>query len=526
MIFRGRVAEVPSIPTPEFLLSGASEYPDRTALIEGPSGRTITYGELGVQVSAAAAGLIARGFEPGDVFAMLSPNLPDYAVALLGVLSAGGVATTMNPLYTVEEIAHQLEDAGAKYLLTIPAFASKATEVGGRHPLKEIFVFGEAPGATSFASLLTHNAAAPLPKFDPRTHTAVLPYSSGTTGSPKGVVLTHYNLNAGVLAANLEFPRGNRTTGIAALPFFHIAGMVCILMAGLRNGVTLVTLPRFDIESFCKTIQDYRIETASCVPPIIGALLKHPAVSNYDLSSLQYIGCGAAPLGGELQRAASSKFNAPVVQGYGMTEAAGLTHGNAEWDGSRVPGSVGPCAANIETKLVDISTGEELGRGQNGELWLRGPQVMSGYLNKPDITRSCLDREGWYHTGDVAYADENGCFYIVDRLKELIKYNAYQVAPAELEAVLMTHPAIADAAVVPSPDEDAGEVPKAFVVLREAIAPEGILEYVAARVAPYKKIRRIEILDQIPKSASGKILRYVLVRRERAKACPTQAAVE
>lgn len=518
MIFRGRVAEVPSVPTPDFLLSAAVGHPDRVALIDGITGRTLTYGELARQVRAFAAGLMARGFEPGDVVAMLSPNVPEYAVALLGVMSAGGVATTMNPLYTAGEIAHQLEDSGAKYLLTVPAFAANAAEAAAHHPLREMFVFGEAQGMTPFAALITGGGSGPLPSFDPLSQPAVLPYSSGTTGAPKGVVLTHCNLNAGVLAANLEFPRGDRAKGIAVLPFFHIAGMVCILMAGLRQGGTLITLPRFDIDTFCKTIQDYAIDTASCVPPIIGALLKHPAASNYDLTSLQYITSGAAPLGGELQQAAAAKFHVPVIQGYGMTEAAGLTHGNIEWDGSRVPGSVGPCAANIESKIVDISTGEELGAGQNGELWLRGPQVMTGYLNKPDITRACLDREGWYHTGDVAYADDNGCFYIVDRLKELIKYNAYQVAPAELEAVLMTHPAIVDAAVIPSPDEDAGEVPKAFVVVRDGATPEAILEYVAARVAPYKKIRRIEVVEQIPKSASGKILRSVLVRRERARA--------
>lgn len=518
MVLRGPVAEVPALCTQEFLLSGAEEYGDRPALIDGPSGRTVTYADLTRAVRATSAGLAERGFRQGDVLALMSPNAPEYAIALLGVLAAGGIVTTLNPLYTTGEIVQQLEDSGASYLLTIPPFVSKGIEAAAVHPLRDIFVFGESPGATPFASLLSTTGPPPTPEFDPRTQTAVLPYSSGTTGLPKGVVLTHYNLNAGVLACNLALPVKDGTIGIAVLPFFHIAGMVCIMMASLKARHTLVTLPRFEIDQFCKTIQDYRITFAPCVPPIIGALLKQPAALKYDLLSLEAVVSGAAPLSGELQADAARKLKVPVIQGYGMTEAAGLTHGNIEWDSSRSPGSVGPCAANIEAKIVDICTGEPLGAGQNGELWLRGPQVMTGYLNKPELTRECLDSEGWYRTGDVAYADGNGYFYIVDRVKELIKYKGYQVAPAELEALLMTHPAVADAAVVPSPDEDAGEVPKAFIVLKGETSPEVILDYVARRVAPYKKIRRIEFLDQIPRSPTGKILRYVLIRGERAKA--------
>jgi len=277
-----------------------------------------------------------------------------------------------------------------------------------------------------------------------------------------------------------------------------------------------VTIPRFDLEQFLQVMQDYGVALAHLVPPIVLALAKHPIVDRYDLSKLKMIISAAAPLGEDVARACAERLGCPVLQGYGLTETSPATHVSPEVPEKIKPAAVGPCVPNTESKVVDISTGAELGPDQNGEIWVRGPQVMKGYLNNPEATAATIDAEGWLHTGDIGYADEDGYFYIVDRVKELIKYKGFQVAPAELEALLLSHPAIADAAVIPSPDEEAGEIPKAFVVLRGEVTADEIMAFVAERVAPHKKIRRVEFVEQIPKSAAGKILRRVLVERERS----------
>jgi acyl-CoA synthetase (AMP-forming)/AMP-acid ligase II len=293
--------------------------------------------------------------------------------------------------------------------------------------------------------------------------------------------------------------------------------MVVIMNQGLRAGATIVTMPRFDLDQFLSMIQKYRVTLAHIVPPIVLKLARDPSVENYDLSSLKTIFSGAAPLGPELSRECIARIGCSIRQGYGMTETSPVTHSTPS-DPSQVKlGSVGPAAPNTECKLVDPATGDERGPNQEGELCVRGPQNMKGYLNNPEATARTLDADGWLHTGDIGYADEDGHFFIVDRVKELIKYKGFQVAPAELEAVLLTHPAVADCAVIPCRDDEAGEVPKAFVVRKGEGTADEIMDFVAERVAPHKKIRELEFIDQIPKSLSGKILRRVLVERERAK---------
>jgi len=329
------------------------------------------------------------------------------------------------------------------------------------------------------------------------------------------VVLTHANLIAGVLAVVIPFPIISAgSMGLGLLPFFHVAGMVCVLHSSLYAGATLVLLRRFDPALLLQMIQDYRIEGVSLVPPILIALTKFLRVEALDLSSLKLINSGAAPLGAKTQRACEERFGVPVTQAYGMTETAGLTHGKMEPRGDIKHGSVGPCGPNTLCKVVDPASGVELGPNEQGELWMRGPQIMKGYLNNPEATAQAIDVEGWYHTGDIGYADRDGYFYISDRVKEMIKYKGYQVAPAELEAILITHPAIAEAAVLASPDEQAGEVPMAFVVARTPLSAQEVIEFVAARVAPYKKVRRVEFIDELPKSPAGKLLRRVLRERE------------
>ena len=509
--------EIPVTPLHEHVFEHADRWPDKPALIDGPSDRTLTYAQLRAAIRAVAAGLAARGFGHGDVLAIYSPNLPEYAAAFFGVSTVGGVVTTMNPLYTAEEVNRQLEDSGARFLLTIPQFLEAATKGAEGTAVEEIFVFGEADGATPFASLMAEGEP-PAAAIDPRNDLAALPYSSGTTGMPKGVMLTHYNLVANVaqIAANEGIGADDKLIGI--LPFYHIYGMTVIMNASLRAGATVVTMPRFDLEQFLGLLQKHRVTTAYLVPPIVLALAKHPLVDKFDISSLRNVMTGAAPVPESVARGAAARNDMLVRQGYGLTETSPVTHTNSPRTETRIT-SVGTSLPNTEWRIVDVATHRDAAPGALGEVCVRGPQVMKGYLNNPEATRDMVDDDGWLHTGDIGRADTDGYLYVVDRLKELIKYKAFQVAPAELEAAVQSHPAVADAAVIPSPDEEAGEVPKAFVVLREGASAtaEEIMAHVAAQVSPQKKVRRLEFIDAIPKVPSGKILRRQLVERERAR---------
>ncbi len=508
---------IPDVSLPALVLDDAATRATKPALIDGPSGRTITYGELADRVRLMAGGLAARGFQRGEVFAIYCPNLPEYAVAFYGVLLAGGTNTTINPLYTVEELTAQLNDAAASYLLTVPPFLDKAIEAAGRSAVREVFVLGEAAGATPFAELLRAGRQPPEVRIDPHADLAVLAYSSGTTGLPKGVMLTHHNLVATLCQCQ---PVGHVTAddvGIAVLPFFHAYGLTVLMALTLWQGATLVTMPRFDLEQFLTLLQDYRVTGAALVPPIMLALARHPLVDRFDLSALRSVGSGAAPLGAELQEACGRRLACMVFQGYGLTESPVLTVHPAEEARIR-HGSAGQLLPNTQAKVADLATGEALGRNQDGELCFRGPQVMRGYLNRPQETAHMLGSDGWLRSGDIGHVDDDGYFYVVDRVKELIKYKGLQVAPAELEAVLVSHPAIADAAVVRLPDEQAGEVPKAFVVADAELSAQQVIDFVAERVAPHKKVRAVEFVDEIPRSLSGKILRRVLMERDRQAA--------
>jgi len=506
----------------ELVLRRAGELGDKPALIDGPSGRTITYAQLAGAIRLVAASLSKRGLKKGEVFAIYSPNVPEYAIAFHAVASLGAIVTTANPLYTPTELAHQLKDAGARFLLTVPPFLPQALEAAGHAGIEEVFVFGEGEGATPFSALLKSDGQLPPVEIDAANDLLVLPYSSGTTGLPKGVMLTHQNVNVNILQTNATLYGPAALTQddvmIGILPFFHIYGMVVVMSLALYQGATVVSMPRFDLEQFLQLIEKYRVSFAPLAPPIVVALAKHPLVEKYDLSSLRLLISGAAPLGADVEAAVIGRLGCMVLQGYGMTEASPVLHFRPMPEGAGKPGSIGVIVPNTEVMVTDIVTQAPLGVGQEGEFWARGPQVMKGYLNNPQATRNTVDAQDWLHTGDIGYVDGDGYFYVVDRLKELIKYKGYQVAPAELEALLLTHPAVADAAVIGVPDAEAGEAPKGFVVLKGDATPEEILAFVAERVAPYKKLRALEVIQQVPKSASGKILRRVLVEQERARA--------
>jgi acyl-CoA synthetase (AMP-forming)/AMP-acid ligase II len=298
--------------------------------------------------------------------------------------------------------------------------------------------------------------------------------------------------------------------------------MIVVMKLALAGGATVVSMPRFDMEEFLGLVQQYKATTLPLVPPVVLGLAKSPLVDQFDLSSVRTIFCGAAPLGRELSIETSERIGCPIMQGYGMTEASPVTHLSSMDPEKSRPGAIGKVIPDTEVRVIDVESGQDCAQGNDGELWIRGPQIMRGYLNQPEETADCIDSEGWYHTGDVGYVDEDGFFFIVDRVKELIKYKAMQVSPAELEALLVTHPEILDTAVIPCPDEEAGEIPKAIVILKDPAAAsdelaEKIMAFVADNVAPHKRVRLLDFAEQIPKSASGKILRRVLVDAERSR---------
>jgi acyl-CoA synthetase (AMP-forming)/AMP-acid ligase II len=485
---------VPEVSLPAFVLAGAAARGDRPALIDCVDGRTLTYGELARSVERVAAALAARGLAKGDVFAIWCPNGIEFVIAYYGALTAGAVVTTINPLATAEDAAHQLGQAHARWLLTT----------------QELFA-EKAAAAAADAGVDT----APSVAIEP-DDTAILPFSSGTTGLPKGVVLTHRNLVTSLCATRTVQRVDADDVLIGALPLFHIYGMQVTLNLGLLAGATIVTMPRFELGAFLRLMQDHRVTRADLVPPIVLALAKHPAVDDHDLSNLRLITVAAAPLGADLARACAARLRCRVKQAYGMTELGGGTH-IAPDQGRDEPGSIGPALPGVDCRIVDCATGADVGPGELGELLVRTPAAMRGYLDNELASAATIDTDGWVHTGDIVSVDRDGWFSVVDRVKELIKYNGYQVPPAELEAVLVAHPCVADVAVIAGEDDDGAEVPKAFVVLRSPATPDELMRFVADRVAPYKKVRLVEFVDEIPKSPSGKILRRLLVERDRAR---------
>ncbi|TDT15739.1 4-coumarate--CoA ligase [Ilumatobacter fluminis] len=502
--------EIPETTITEHILRRADELPDRVALMDGPSGRSYTYAQLREMIHRFAGGLQARGFGKGDVLGLMAPNIPEYAIAFHGTAVAGGTVTTINPTYGAEEVRFQLNDAGATLLVTIGMFAETAKEAIEGTSIDEVMTLDGAEGTANALELLAADPVEQVP-VDLHDQVVVLPYSSGTTGLPKGVMLTHHNLVANCVQTEPSVNLREHEVSLAFLPFFHIYGMQVLMNLQLSIGATVITLPRFDLQQALELTQNEKITRIYAVPPVILALAKHPLVDEYDLSSLVQVFSGAAPLGAELAAEAAKRIECEVVQGYGMTELSPVSH--CTFEGDFRPGTSGITVPNTETRIVDPETGEDQDVGGEGELWVRGPQVMKGYLNNESATRNTIDDDGWLHTGDVAVVDEHHHVSIVDRVKELIKYKGFQVPPAELEALLVAHPKVADVAVIGIPDEEAGEIPKAFIVRQPGAGDLSIDElqaYVAEHVASYKQVRLVEFIDEIPKSASGKILRRML----------------
>lgn len=518
--------EVPDESIYDYLFGSLDEGDlDRVALVDPASGAETTYGALRAQVDAFAGALAVRGVDTDTVVAMLCPNVPAFATVFHGILRLGATITTINSLYTAHEIENQLRDAAATWLVTVSPLLPQALEAARAVgiPDERVIVLDGVEGHPDLRALLGEGRTPPEVTIDPATHVAVLPYSSGTTGVPKGVMLSHRNLVANVHQCRPVIEIGADDRVLAVLPFFHIYGMTVLLNLALRQRATLVTMPRFDLMEFLRVIQDHRCTFLFIAPPIAVALAKHPAVEQFDLSSVHSVFSGAAPLDGETAETAGRRIGARFFQGYGMSELSPVSHAIPAEGGMPVS-SVGVLIPNCDAKLIDPETGAELeehgddGLTAPGEIWVRGPNVMLGYLNRPDATAETLDADGFLHTGDIGVHHVDGYFTIVDRLKELIKYHGYQIAPAELEALLLSHPKIQDAAVIGVRGDDGEEIPKAFVVAAPdaGLSADDVMAFVAGQVAPHKKVRRVEFIDAVPKSASGKILRKDLRAREAA----------
>eukprot|EP00667_Euglena_gracilis_P006171 EG_transcript_6218 len=516
-----QAVSIPNVSLPDYIFERTAQYGDRVAIENHTTGRRLTYHEVCAHATALAGALQRRGLQKGDVVALCAPNVPEFAPIMLGIAMAGGVVTTINPTYSARELTHLLTNSGAHTMICIPSTLPTLAAAGVA--LREVVVLGEGPGATPLASLLAERAPYRPVRIDPKVDLLAMPYSSGTTSLPKGVRLTHHNVLANIIQINqpqfFDVTPADSILGI--LPFFHIYGMAVVLLSSLSNGTRIVTLPRFEPEAFLTALAAHRINLAYLAPPLILFLAKHPAVSQYDLSSLRDIISGAAPLGQELAEAAAKRLGCVLRQGFGMTELSPVSF-LMPLGGSSKYASVGKLVPNMELKVADPDTGGPVAREAWGELRLKGPNVMLGYHNNPEADREAFDDEGYLRTGDVGYVDADGDCFLVDRCKELIKVRGFQVAPAELEDVLQTHPAVADCGVIGIPMAD-GEAPKAFVALKPGHAPsptlqQELIDFAAQHTAPFKRLRAVAFVPQVPKTPAGKILRRELRDIHRSEA--------
>ncbi|NQW18444.1 MAG: AMP-binding protein [Chloroflexi bacterium] len=521
-LFRESIPNYEKIPLQMFLERAAEEWPDKVAIIDGD--RSVTYREILAQAQSFAIGLAGMGVVKGDRVALLAPNCAEYAPAFFGVLMTGAIVTTLNPSYREREVAHQLNDSGASILIGHSALEevialTKPLASGIR---ETISIGGALPGAKSFEDVIASaSGALPEVEIDPDNDIAALPYSSGTTGLTKGVMLSHFNIGANVQQMNnrdevASFQHDD--VGILFLPLYHIYGMF-FLIASMAAGSTTTVMARFNMEDFLGLIERDRVTILPMAPPVILGLASYPGLADRDLSSLRWAIVAAAPSSAELQQRGSEALGCLVIQGYGMTELSPVSHLDYAEDGMYEYGSVGTPFADTEVRVVDIEDGvTDLPFGEEGEMLVRGPQVMKGYYNNPAATAETITPDGWLHTGDIVRMNGDRRLWITDRKKELIKFKGFQVPPAELEGILLEHPDVADACVIGKPDDEAGEVPKAFVVAANDNAnADDIIDFVKGKVANYKRISEVEFVDEIPKNPSGKILRRVLKDFELAK---------
>ncbi|MEM0217130.1 MAG: long-chain fatty acid--CoA ligase [Candidatus Nezhaarchaeales archaeon] len=540
--------DYPEISLPELVERASQKWPNRASLIF--FGRELTFKELRILLNKFATALADLGVKKGDVVALFLPNCPQFVIVYYGAMKIGAIVTAISPLYREREVEHQLNDSGAETIVALDVFYPIVENVWSKTRLKRVIVTGIAdymPSALAFLGKLLKRVPTykvkpkpnvyffkdliakyppnpPKVEINPREDIAVLQYTGGTTGLPKAAMLTHMNLIANAYQC-YEWMRAaglkeGEEIGLALLPWFHSYGMTVSLNIGPVAGVTGVILPRFDPKEVLETIQKYRVTLFPGVPTLYAMLLAHPDIKKYNLRSVKFCISGAAPLPPEVQKRFMEITGGVLVEGYGLSEASPVTHCNPLDKSMKLVkiGSIGIPFPDTDAKIVDPDTGKELPPGEIGELAIRGPQVMKGYWNRPEETQETL-KDGWLLTGDIARMDEDGYFYIVDRKKDIIKYKGHSVYPRELEDVIYEHPAVKLCAVVGKPDPLAGEIPKAFVVLKEGMTatPEEIMKFVNERVASYKAIREVEIVKELPMTLVGKVLRRVLREEELKK---------
>ena len=531
--------EYPEVPLFSLLEWSSEKHPNATAIIFQDN--RLSYKHLNELADRFATALQSMGVGKGDRVALFLPNIPQFVISYFGGLKAGAIVTAVSPLYKERELEHQLNDSGSETLVVLDLLYPVVKKVREGTKLERIIVTGikeylptvkrvlgsllgkvpslkvaPEPGVYFFQELL--KAYPPRPtevQIDPKEDLALLQYTGGTTGIPKGAMLTHYNLvsNAFMCNAWLKAEVG-KETHVNVLPLYHIYGMTVTMNSAIASAGTMILIPRFDPVEVLSAVQKHKASIFCGVPTLYALLINHPDISKFDCSSVRFCISGASPLPPEVQKRFMELTKGTLVEGYGLTEAAPVTHANPldpTLETVKI-GSIGLTWPDTEARIVELEKGERtLPVGEVGELAVRGPQVMKGYWNIPEETADVL-RDGWLYTGDIAKMDEDGYFYIVDRKKDLIKYKGYSVYPREIEDVIYEHPAVKLCAVVGKPDELSGEIPKAYVVLKEGeeATEEELIQFVRERLAPYKRIREVEFRKELPMTLVGKVLKRTL----------------
>lgn len=514
-----RHVDYPEIPLFGFLTESARKHPEKVAFSLKES--HLTYRELNEMTSRLANGLRDLGVGEGDCVVLMLPNSLEFVIGYYGILKAGGTVVPTNPLYKEFEVTHHLGDSGANCVITNRDGYAVVSEIkGSARPDTVVLVdTDDVAGAVALADILArYSPQAPSVNINPREDLAAIEYTGGTTGLPKGVMLTHYNLVANAIQNAVWLGWDDTEVIIGLLPFYHSWGACTCVNSAIFCGARVIVFPRYNTEELLATIAAEKATILYSAASLFTMLVSDPLIDKYDISCLKYVKAGAMPIPPEIKEKWDRITGVPMVLGYGLSEASPETH-NCPADRIRL-GTVGIPVVDTDAKIVDAQTGEiELPPGEVGELIIKGPQVMKGYLNQPEDNREAL-RDSWLYTGDLAFMDEEGYFHIADRKKETIKYKGYTIAPAEIEAVIYEHAAVKECAVVGKPDDVAGEIPKAFVVLKDDCQASGeeIMEFCARKLSPYKKVREVEFIREVPKTNVGKVLRRLLKEsKEEAK---------